>query len=440
MPTANQTQHLTQTKTNNASPQAYAILVWALGCCFFLMDYFVRISPSIMTDGLMSSFHVGALSIGALSAMFFYPYVLLQPIIGALMDRYGPYRLISSACIVCTLSAILFASTHHLSLLFIARFLLGMCCACSFIGTLKLIHNWFDARYFAVLAGITQACGMLGAIFGDIPFAHLYKLYGWQYVMLICAALFAVLSILILCWMRDYPNHHLKKSNSTQSVSPVRLAAIWRLIKQRQIWLNCLYNGMLYAPVVAFTGLWGVPFLARVEHFSLNQSAHQISIMFFGIACGSPLLGALSNYLKKRLIVMRLSAFIGLILTLEVVYSNYLLPWSYFSPSIIIMILFFCGFFAGGIIPSYSIAVESSMPKNHGIALGLTNMASLGIGALLMPLIGWVLDLFWQGKSLHHHPIFSLHSYQYALALLPLCILLAWIVSFFMRETNCKQM
>ena len=420
-----------------------AIVIWLLGCSFFLMDYFVRISPSLMTQELIQHFNINAFTVGSLSAIFFYPYVLLQPFAGALLDRYGPYRSLSLACGICAASALIFSLSGHLSLLFYARFLLGMGCAFSFIGTLKLISNWFPDKYFALLAGITQTFGMLGAIVGVVPLASLYITYGWRIVILSCAIVFAGITILIACIVRNKPTQqtgNLHTQNLIKKPKTELLKGLVLCIKKPQIWLNCLYNGAIYAPVEAFTGLWGVPFLAVMEHTSRVHSAHQIGIVLFGVACGAPLLGYLSNKIKKRLPIIRAAAILGMVTSLEIIYPNHLIAWTLLPQASINSILFLFGVAAGGIIPSYSIALENSHPSQHGAALGLTNMASLGLGALAIPLIGWILDHVGLRTTLATFHPFSLIAYQYALSLLPLSMLLACVCSFFIKETNCSAL
>lgn len=414
----------------------YAISVWLVGCSFFIMDYFIRVSPSLMTTQLMSTFNVGALFIGGLSAIFLYPYVLLQPFVGALIDRHGPYRLLVLACILSALGALIFSAAQHLSILYLGRFILGFSCSLSFIGTLKLVSNWFAPKYFALLAGLTQAFGMLGAFLGDSPLEYLYQTIGWRKTMLGSAAVFFIIACLILFLVRDYPRGSKTDFIDQGSLekTPTSITSdVYKLLSKRPIWLNALYNGCLYAPIAAFAGLWGVPFLRVVEHSSMSVAASQVSVIFIGVAIGAPVCGVLSTRFKIRLQVMRVCAIVLFALTLLIIYGDNLFSWDHLSNVFIYSLFIVYGFFAGGVIPSYDYAADHSAEKHRGTALGLTNLASIGIGALLMPLIGWILDATWQGEVLKKH-VFNTHNYHYALAVLPMVMLLAIVFSFSLTE------
>ena len=73
-----------------------------LGCVFFAYGFIHRVAPSVMTEELMRDFAVGGSALGSLSAMYFYAYVVLQIPVGILMDRFGPRKLMSAACLLYT--------------------------------------------------------------------------------------------------------------------------------------------------------------------------------------------------------------------------------------------------------------------------------------------------------------------------------------------------
>ncbi len=50
-------------------PLRAACLVWGLGALLYLMGFFQRVAPAIMTDKLMGDFRVSAAGLGSLSAV-----------------------------------------------------------------------------------------------------------------------------------------------------------------------------------------------------------------------------------------------------------------------------------------------------------------------------------------------------------------------------------
>ena len=70
--------------------------------------------------------------------------------------------------------------------------------------------------------------------------------------------------------------------------------------------------------------------------------------------------------------------------------------------------------------------------------LGIMNTFDSVCEALFEPLVGALLDLTWTGEIVNDIHQFSLSSYQWALLLLPLSLLLALIMLMFIKETHCR--
>ena len=77
--------------TDRTTPPLHAAwLVWGLGALLYLMGFFQRVAPAVMTDELMRAFSINAAGLGSLSALYFYSYVAMQVPTGILADRWGP--------------------------------------------------------------------------------------------------------------------------------------------------------------------------------------------------------------------------------------------------------------------------------------------------------------------------------------------------------------
>ena len=183
----------------------YPWLILLLAAGFFFAEYFARVAPSVMVPDLMSSFKVNALSLGALSAFFYYAYVAMQLPVGTLMDRYGPRRLLSAMAGICGIACLLFAKTHSLWIADLARFLMGFSAAFAFVGALKIARTWFSPKRFGFLAGLTQALGMVGAAVGEGPVAVLVSNFGWRHSMEMIGLVLLLLAVLICLQAYDSP-------------------------------------------------------------------------------------------------------------------------------------------------------------------------------------------------------------------------------------------
>ena len=78
----------------------YPWFVWCLASSFLFYKYLLQVSPSVMVNELMQSFHLTGQSMGNLAAFYFYAHLLMQLPVGILLDNFNPKRLIVGAILV----------------------------------------------------------------------------------------------------------------------------------------------------------------------------------------------------------------------------------------------------------------------------------------------------------------------------------------------------
>jgi len=57
--------------SKTAPPLSLAWFIWVLGILFYMMAYFQRMAPAVMTEELMQDFHITAAALGNLSGFYF---------------------------------------------------------------------------------------------------------------------------------------------------------------------------------------------------------------------------------------------------------------------------------------------------------------------------------------------------------------------------------
>ena len=90
-------------------PPSLAWGAWGLGSALYLVGFFQRVAPAVMTGELMRDLGLGAAALGNLSALYFYAYVAMQVPTGLLADAWGPRRLLAAGAAVAALGALLSA-------------------------------------------------------------------------------------------------------------------------------------------------------------------------------------------------------------------------------------------------------------------------------------------------------------------------------------------
>jgi MFS family permease len=398
--------------------------IFLLAASFYWYEMALQVAPSVMSQAIMRSLDLNASGFGTLSACYFYAFAPMQIPAGILYDRYGPRLLMTLALSICTIGTLIFALSNSFLMMACGRFMMGFGSAFSFIGILLLIARWFPARYFALMAGITQGISSLGAICGEFPLAKLAVTLGWRPALVILSFIGGLLAILTGCFIRDYPAsfspllHH-----PTLSIKKIIQQLKSVLHHPQTTWVS-LYAFGIWAPIAIFGALWSVPFLCARYPISTITASKAAMMIWIGVGAGSILLGWIANQINHRRLPLILSALMGVITASTLLY--YLLPWSDMY-----ILLFLFGFAAGGQTLSFDVIKQHHLPENMGTASGINNMAVLMGGALFQPLVGYLLVNQWDHVTYQGIPVYSLTAFQHALFILPLCFTLSLIMSLF---------
>jgi len=406
------------------------LLIYLLAASFYLYEFMLQIAPGVMTHELMRDFNIQAAGLGVISAFFYYAYTPMQLPAGLFYDRYGPRALITVATLICASGALLFALTKITYVAAMGRFLMGIGSAFAFIGILIIVANWFPPRYFALFAGLTQLMGSIGAIVGETPLALAVAKFGWQTTLLIVAGIGFGLALCIWLIVRDSPSQ-VPALHTDANISI--LNSLKQLLFKPQTWVIAVYSFTIWAPITVFAALWGVPYLMARFNSSAAMAASAITMIWVGIGIGSPFAGWFSDKIGRRNLPLAICALLGVIASLAILFLPQL------SLGIIYLLLFLFGFAAGGQALIFAVVKDINPPGIVGTAIGFNNMCVVAGGALFQPLVGYVLHQAWSGKLNQGIPVYLAQDYQRALLLIPLCFIVAWLVSgLCLKETHCR--
>lgn len=417
----------TLTQNNRFWIMLFPWLVWGMSSLFVTFQMLLQTSPSVMINDLQEAFHVDALGVSLLSSSFFYTYILFQIPSGMLIDRVQPRYCLTACLIGISVVSMFFAFAQTLPAAKFSRILQGAFSAPSVVPALYLAANWFPAARFALLAGLTEMTGMLGAAAGQAFLAPSVGAIGWRHTIMVCACLGLLMAVLTWMIIRDKPNTEVK---ATQSASPKThiFRDLLTVIAFPQAWVNGVLCGLLFSVAAAFGSFWCIPYLMQSYPISLNMAAAASSMVLVGTALGAPALGWVSDRLCLRRMPMIVSTGLVFVLMLGILYLPNVGLTNMF------LMLFLVGFFSSAYVIPFAI-MRDLVPANvRGTAMGYTNLMCILIGApILQPLIGWVLKLQMAQTSN------TSLAYQHALLLLPICLGVAFVLTFFVRETHCKS-
>lgn len=400
-------------------------LICAIGAVFYCYEFVLRIIPGVLQSELSAAFgHISASTFGQLSAFYYFAYSPMQMPVGMLMDRYGPHKLLSLACLLCTLGSLMFSYSSSILIAGSGRFLVGFGSSFAFVGVLSLALHWLPRHYFSLVAGLITTLGMLGLIYGEIKITEVTASMGLPYVLSSMVVFGLLLTVVIFLVVRDGPGGYPMK---TQPL-PEFFQNVIKVLTSRQVWLIGFVGACLYTSLSVFGELWGKSYLEQAHHLSKVEAAKAISWMFLGWAVGAPLIGYLSDKTERRVLPLVLSAVGALVCICIILYGSHL---PYYTLN---TLLFLYGVFSGSELIVFIMAKENSGAELSGTVFAATNMIVTLGGVIYQPLVGKLLDTFGSRDIVNGVHIYTNLDYQMALSILPISLVLVVFVSVFLKD------
>jgi MFS family permease len=409
-----------------------AWFIWGVAGLYVLYQFILQASTSVMIPSLKDSLNINITQVGILSYSFFYTYVALQIPAGIIVDRLGARRLLIISMGLCALASFSFGFAQHLYVAELSRLLMGMATAPAVVAALYLAANWLPSERFSLAAGLTEMLGMIGGAVGETFLAQFVTHLGWRGAMYSCSVIAIILMILTWCVVRDSPKptprHDLTATPESEEQHYSIMAALIYILEQPQSWFNGIYAGLMFAIIQVFASLWAVPFFNSLYGYSLTWVAALSSMLFLGTAAGTPLVGWIAGYLRRRKLVMFWGA-VGSLLTLMIII--YLPGVPFF---LMFILLFLLGMFCAAYILPFSLMKEIMPLKVRGTALAYTNTMIVLGAPLLNPLIGSLLAAMSDSKGQLHAHAYPIANYQWAFSILPIGLALALFMLIFIKE------
>jgi sugar phosphate permease len=179
----------------------------------------------------------------------------------------------------------------------------------------------------------------------------------------------------------------------------------------------------------SFASLWGVPYLTTVNHFTQNTAAFLCSLMWLGLALGSPIVGIVSTVLNNRVLPLIVTSSMGITAFGLLLHFN-------FSQTAVGVLLFFAGVACTGQVLCFTLVKDNNHQSIRGTAIAFNNMAVVISGALFQPIIGKVIELGHQNTI-----TYDANNYKNGAYIILATYILAFITAlFFIKESDEEKL
>ena len=339
---------------------AFIFMLLSYGCGSFVFSLFVN--PLQATFGWSR----GQVMVGF--TLFFSVQGLVSPLIGRLVDRYGPRTVIPVGALAMSLGFLLASRATDLTMFYAGYVVIGAgSSGMGIVPCSAFISNWFRRRRGTALGVMAAGMGAGGFVMAPVV-AHLLQGFGWRPTYLAMAVIICVVTIpLALLFVRTSPSDRGLHPDGDPEPAHANGSALGRQTdlrgltlrqasKYAAIWLLGLSffvsgfsnTGALHAPV---------PFLEDIG-FPTATAAAALGTLGLGSATGKVFFGWLCDRVSpKRAAALGLGLQLGGVLVLLSIRAD--------SPLVLIWVYaLLLGFGIGSWLPTMSVLVSS----NFGLA------------------------------------------------------------------------
>ncbi|MDP7028777.1 MAG: MFS transporter [Phycisphaerales bacterium] len=406
-----------------------AWLFWALPAFFFLYEFMLRVSPSVVAPQLTTEFHANAAEFGFSMGLYYYAYAPMQLVVGIMLDRFGSRRPLAIAALICAAGAAVFAVAHSLEMAGAGRLLAGIGSAFAYVGTIYVASVWFPRSRLALIAGVTAALGMAGAVAGEVVLEWIEDVVTWRQSFWGFAIAGVVLGVGMWLLVPKRPRWFEEVSRKSRTHDGV-FHGLGCVLRSRRTWALSCVAGLLYLPVGVFGALWGNWFLE--DGLDIASPADADAMLFVGLGIAAPVLGWVSDRFERPRLVLQVgigAAFAATVLLLLLTPAQ---KWA------AIPLLLVLGLGVGSIVVAFPMAMHLNPHHARGTAITFINFSQM----LLVGVGQWLIGVFLDADAhVAHHAAkvvgpdsFSLNDFRVAFLVLPIGLVVAFLFTWMLRE------
>jgi MFS family permease len=333
-------------------------------------------------------------------------YASMQVPVGLMVDRFGSRTVLTAAVSVVSVGQAAFALAGDYPTALLARALVGVGDAMTFICVLRLVTSWFPRGQVPLVSQLTGNLGQLGALAAAAPMTWALGELGWTRSYLAGAVAGLGMLVVLRLVLHDSPDQaHLRGVPMTARALARSLAASWEQPGTRLgLWIHF---STPFSP--ALLGLlWGFPFLVSGEHRSEATAGVLISVLFLTNLLYGPLLG----WLVGRHPWHRSTIGLGIVAAMATSWAAVLL-WPGDAPLwLLVVLILVVGAGGPASMVGFDVARTSNPDHRTASASGIINVGGFTSSLLVVVAVGVVLDLATPGTGDSYTP----EAFRWALA------------------------
>ena len=232
-----------------------------LGVLFLsaFLAFMTRLAPAVALPNLQVTFGLTTAELSLLTALYLWPFALMQPVAGLLTDRLGPRRSVTIFLVIAGFGQLLLALAPNLASALLGRAATGIGGSILYVAAAKIMAQWFRRREFGTLTGAWTSVANLGGIAAAAPLAALLSSIGWRASFGAIGVAVLATALLVYVFVRDSPADLGWPALLDPDRSLPFLKSLRIVLRAPNLWLLGGYAFLLFGTMTMMQGLWAVP-------------------------------------------------------------------------------------------------------------------------------------------------------------------------------------
>lgn len=360
-----------------------ALVPFGLG---YFFSYLYRAVNAVVAPDLVRDLGLTAAELGLLTSAYLLGFAAFQPMLGILLDRFGPRRVQSALVATGATGALLFAFGRDATTLALARAIIGIGFAGGLMSSFKAVVIWVPEPRRALANSCVMSLGGLGLILSTAPMAWMATELGWRQAFVWLAVVTFAIAALILFVVPE------RKDVAAPMPAPLST----QLREVAGIYRDPVFLAL--APVLAIPAgahialqtLWAGPWLRDILGLDRAAVAEHLLIMGIAFLAGILLSGVIADWLTRRHVSL-LTVNIGFLIAflasqVAIIFESAIAPpllsWSVFVMTGSTAVLAY---------PWLSSYFGAALSGRSNTAV---NLLMFGMAFLVQAAVGWVIDQY----------------------------------------------
>ncbi len=268
-----------------------ALVPFSLG---FFFSYLYRAVNAVIAPDLVRDIGLSAGELGLLTASYLFAFSMFQLPLGILLDRYGPRRVQATLVAVGGIGALIFAMAESITVLTIARAIIGLGFAGGLMSGFKAVVIWVPEARRALANAWVMSTGALGLLVATAPMEMAVQSFGWRLVFVgLAAATLAVAALIFFA----VPERATQPSLSSLRQEAGEVVGIYR---DRVFLAMAPLLALTAGSHIALQTLWVGPWFRDVAGLDRDGTAYGLFIMAIAFFVGILFTGAVADWFARR--------------------------------------------------------------------------------------------------------------------------------------------